>query len=231
MYSSHRIDSVTCLRFSSRCTAAQSGSACRRWPCWVPDRLRAGKQPRLQRSVGHARRATASSAPPPRTAADRQPHRRWGRPHPPGNLAARTSRPTSTEAHRAHGASRSSLLGIRSPPSQKPKGADRKRASRAPRHPGRHHPGMVGEIISEWWATSNRNGGRDHSGMVGDIERNQQTSAPTFALAALLSFRRRRSSCARFLLPPLDHLSRRGASPSRYPCDCDQIFRWPISAN
>jgi hypothetical protein len=33
---------------------------------------------------------------------------------------------------------------------------------------------MVGEIISEWRATSNRNGGRDHSGMVGDIERNQQ---------------------------------------------------------
>jgi hypothetical protein len=32
---------------------------------------------------------------------------------------------------------------------------------------------MVGEIISEWWARSNRNGGRDHSGMVGDIERNQ----------------------------------------------------------
>jgi len=23
-----------------------------------------------------------------------------------------------------------------------------------PRHPGRHHPGMVGEIIPEWWATS-----------------------------------------------------------------------------
>jgi len=33
---------------------------------------------------------------------------------------------------------------------------------------------MVGEIISEWGATSNRNGGRDHSGIVGDIERNQQ---------------------------------------------------------
>jgi hypothetical protein len=32
---------------------------------------------------------------------------------------------------------------------------------------------MVGEIISESWATSNRNAGRDHSGMVGDIERNQ----------------------------------------------------------
>ncbi|MCP1848919.1 MULTISPECIES: hypothetical protein [unclassified Bradyrhizobium] len=36
---------------------------------------------------------------------------------------------------------------------------------------------MVGEIISEWWATSNRNGGRDHSGMVGDIERNQHQGA------------------------------------------------------
>jgi hypothetical protein len=33
---------------------------------------------------------------------------------------------------------------------------------------------MVGEIISECRAGSNRNGGRDHSGMVGDIERNQQ---------------------------------------------------------
>jgi hypothetical protein len=32
---------------------------------------------------------------------------------------------------------------------------------------------MAGEIISEWWATSNRSGGRDHSGIVGDIERNQ----------------------------------------------------------
>jgi hypothetical protein len=39
---------------------------------------------------------------------------------------------------------------------------------------------MVGEIISEWRARSNRNGGRDHSGMVGDIERNQQASAPGF---------------------------------------------------
>jgi hypothetical protein len=28
---------------------------------------------------------------------------------------------------------------------------------------------MVGEIISEWWATSSRNGGRDHLGMAGGI--------------------------------------------------------------
>ena len=54
---------------------------------------------------------------------------------------------------------------------------DRIGARRGPRHPGRHHPGMVGEIISECRAGSNRNGGRDHSGMVGDIERNQQTPA------------------------------------------------------
>jgi hypothetical protein len=33
---------------------------------------------------------------------------------------------------------------------------------------------MVGEIISEWRATSNRNGGRNHSGIVGDIERNHK---------------------------------------------------------
>jgi serine protein kinase len=39
---------------------------------------------------------------------------------------------------------------------------------------------MVGEIISEWWARSNRNGGRDHSGMVGDIERNQQIEDQDF---------------------------------------------------
>jgi hypothetical protein len=45
---------------------------------------------------------------------------------------------------------------------------------------------MLGEIISECWATSNRNGGRDHSGTVGDIERNQQKSfrdgAPAIAI-------------------------------------------------
>jgi hypothetical protein len=29
---------------------------------------------------------------------------------------------------------------------------------------------MVGEIISERWATSNRNGGRDHLGILGEIK-------------------------------------------------------------
>jgi hypothetical protein len=44
---------------------------------------------------------------------------------------------------------------------------------------------MVGEIISERWATSNRNGGRDHSGIVGDIERNQHEKVHSLAFRAL----------------------------------------------
>ena len=32
---------------------------------------------------------------------------------------------------------------------------------------GRHHPGMVGDIISERWAASNRNAGRHHVGILG----------------------------------------------------------------
>jgi hypothetical protein len=37
------------------------------------------------------------------------------------------------------------------------KGADLSRPAEAP-HPGRDHPGMVGDIISERWARSSRNG-------------------------------------------------------------------------
>jgi hypothetical protein len=46
---------------------------------------------------------------------------------------------------------------------------------------------MVGEIISEWWATSNRNGGRNHSGMVGDIERNQHSNFSAGTLATRIT--------------------------------------------
>ena len=67
-------------------------------------------------------------------------------------------------------------VGIQVPPSQSRKAGPYRNQKRS-RHPGRHHPGMVGEIISEWRARSNRNGGRDHSGMVGDIERNQHKVA------------------------------------------------------
>ena len=40
-------------------------------------------------------------------------------------------------------------VGIQVPPSPSRK-AGPYRSQKRPRHPGRHHPGMVGEIISEW---------------------------------------------------------------------------------
>jgi hypothetical protein len=40
---------------------------------------------------------------------------------------------------------------------------------------GRHHPGMVGDIISERWAASNRNAGRHHVGILGGSARNPHT--------------------------------------------------------
>ena len=64
-------------------------------------------------------------------------------------------------------------IGIRSTPSKKLKEGTYQSQKR-PLHPGRFHPGMVGDFISERWAISNRNGGRFHFGMVGDFERNQQ---------------------------------------------------------
>jgi hypothetical protein len=42
-----------------------------------------------------------------------------------------------------------------------------KSASRGAPTPRRDHPGMVGDIISESWATSSRNRGRDHPGIAG----------------------------------------------------------------
>jgi hypothetical protein len=41
------------------------------------------------------------------------------------------------------------------------------KASRGHQPPGRDHPGMVGDIISERWARSSRNGGRHHPGIEG----------------------------------------------------------------
>ena len=57
--------------------------------------------------------------------------------------------------------------GIRSLP-RKTKGADLSWPAETP-DPGRDHPGLVGEIISERWARSSRNGGRHHSEIVGGI--------------------------------------------------------------
>jgi hypothetical protein len=41
--------------------------------------------------------------------------------------------------------------------------------------PERINLGTAGEIISEWWAISNRNRGRINLGMLGDFARNHHT--------------------------------------------------------
>src|SRR6185437_11707263 len=173
MYSSHRIDSVTCLRRSSRCTAAQSGSACRRWPRRVP-----GPAPALANSRASSTASVMSSGNGQVSPAasnrwivnltvegavpNRRAISRVGIPADFNLITSRTWRIASLS------------VGIQVP-LRKAERRDRIGARRGLVTPGRHHPGMVGEIISEWRARSNRNGGRDHSGMVGDIERNQQS--------------------------------------------------------
>jgi hypothetical protein len=86
--------------------------------------------------------------------ADRQPHLRRGRPHPPRNLAGRHPPDLNLITSRTWRLA-SLSVGIQVP-FAKPKG------------------GTVSEPeeASSPRATSSRNGGRDHSGMVGDIERN-----------------------------------------------------------
>src|SRR5271166_5053510 len=81
----------------------------------------------------------------------------------------RTPRRSSTEARRALGALRSSLLAS-SPPVAKAKGADAKRASRDAAYPG--------DIIPEWRAKSSRNAERDQIGLVGDIISDSRATSP-----------------------------------------------------
>ena len=85
---------------------------------------------------------------------------------PGGRSRCRTPRRPSTEARRAPGASRSSLLAF-VPPTAKAKRADAKRASRdgvrppptratSSRNGARNHLGTPSEIKSEWRARSSR---------------------------------------------------------------------------
>src|SRR6266700_2637502 len=166
MYSSHRIDSVTCLRLSSRCTAAQSGSACRRWPRRVPEPAPALANSRAsstasvtssdngQLSPAASKRRivnrTVDGAAPTRRAISR-----LGIPADFNLITSRTWRIASLS------------VGILVP---------LRKAERRDRIGARRGRVTPGDIIPEWWAGSNRNGGRDHSGMVGDIERNQHTA-------------------------------------------------------
>ena len=158
--------SVTCLRFSSRWTLAQSGSALRRWPCFLPA---FGVELRFQLAVGD-RLGQRPSQPGDWKRADRRPHGRRRHAGPPRHSRLEIPAQTSTETLRAPGASQSSPLAS-IPPRPKPKERTLTGPAEAPtaRYPGRHHPGMVGEIISERRATINRNGGRHHPGIGGRL--------------------------------------------------------------
>src|SRR5271170_6555388 len=88
---------------------------------------------------------------------------------PGGRSRCRIPRRPSTEARRALGALRSSLLAS-SPPVAKAEGADPKRASRDALYPG--------DIIPERRAKSSRNAERDQIGMVGDIIPDSRATSP-----------------------------------------------------
>src|SRR5215471_4049377 len=148
MYSSHRFDSVTCLRFSSRWMAAQSGSIRRRWPCFVPalaNSLASSTASVISSGSGQLRPAAWKRASVARTVEAATPIRRAisriGKP--PTNFNRRTSRTWRMTILSA---------GIRSSFGSQRNGPESGRQ----RHlsPGRNHPGLVGDIISESWAAS-----------------------------------------------------------------------------
>src|SRR5271155_4073176 len=88
---------------------------------------------------------------------------------PDGQSRCRTHRRHLTEARRAPGASRSSLLAS-SPPVAKAKGTDAKRASRDALYPG--------DFIPECRAKSSRNSERHQVGMVGEIIPESRATSP-----------------------------------------------------
>src|SRR5215470_16658490 len=152
MYSSHRIDSVTCLRLSSRCTAAQSGSACRRWPRRVPGLAPALANSRASSSVsvmssdkGQLSPAASNRRIVNRTVDGAVPIRRAisrvGIPADFNLITSRTWRIANLS------------VGIQVP-LRKAERRDRIGARRGLVTPGDIIPEWVGEIIPEWWATS-----------------------------------------------------------------------------
>jgi hypothetical protein len=121
---------------------------------------RAGEQPGLQLSVGDVV-GQRPGQPRRLEPADRRPHRRRCRSHPPRNLAGRQPADFNLITSRTWRIANLSV-GIQVP-LRKSRKAGPYRSQKRPRHPGRHHPGMVGEIKSERWARSFRNGGRDRA--------------------------------------------------------------------
>jgi hypothetical protein len=151
MYSSQRIDSVTCLRLSSRWISVQSGSTWRRWPCLVPvaaNSLASSAASVISWSNGQVRPAARKRLIVSRTVDGATPTRR---------AISRVGTPPTNSNRRTSRTWRMVVLsaGRQSLPRQSD-GGSLESASR-------------GEIIPEWRARSFRNGGRDHLGIVGGI--------------------------------------------------------------
>src|ERR1700758_2549913 len=148
--------------------AAQSGSARRLWPglAPAPANSRSSRTASVTSSVsGQLSPAASNRRIVSRTVEGTAPTRRpISRIESPAALSLITSRTWRIA---------SLPIGIRSTPSKSRKERTYQSQKR-PLHPGRFHPGMVGDFISERWAVSNRNGGRFHFGIVGDFERDQQ---------------------------------------------------------
>lgn len=144
MYSSHRSDSVTCLRLSSRWISAQSAQLGDDGPAWC----RSGQTDFLQAPRRSSHRPTANSARQPQNAGPlRAPSRLPRQPGGQSHATVRHPRTSGVES-RALGASSFSLPA--SIPPSAIEGRSLESASRGIRPR----------------AASSRNGGRDHSGIA-----------------------------------------------------------------
>jgi len=165
MSSSHKICSVTCLRFSSRWTSAQSGSAWWRWPCLVPTAV--NSRASSAASVSSAGNGQPSPAIANRCSVNRMvdgarlSRRAISLPDTPAAVKRSTSRTWRIAVLSAS---------IRSSSAQSQR-ADPKRASRgavstppiratSSRNGGRNHLGTPSDIKSDWRVTSSRIRGR-----------------------------------------------------------------------
>ncbi len=124
-----------------------------------------GEEQRLQRGIAQLGRQRPARA-RRRRAASTSAGRSMALPRPDGQSRCCQPRRSSTEARRAPGASRSSLLAS-SPPVAKPKERTLSGPAETPpiratssRNGGRNDLGTLSEITSEWWATSSRIHGR-----------------------------------------------------------------------
>src|SRR5262249_31632423 len=118
---------------------------------------------RFQFLLGH-RLAQWPAQPGCGEALERLADRRWRNPQSPRDLSAGYPAPKPQPNNLAHMAHRDLSAGIQSllRTGQRSGPYVSQQSSCALSTAGRHHPGMVGDIISERWVASNRNAGRHH---------------------------------------------------------------------